>query len=267
MKKYWIIPLLLCLLLTGCSRNEDGETTAPTQPMDPPSAQTKTVYVRRESTSQNGDTVTRTRYVFDDANQVCRVLTFTDQVQTQEYTVECDSNGNYILWTSGDSQIRYAYDDGGNLVSYGAYMGETLISATAYTWENGLRTEIRRTVQGAEHRTAMTYDEKGCLIRQDNYANGELTDYSVYTLGADGKPVTQSLYLADGTLSQTISYTYAGSTVKAVSSDGSFSEQSYDEFGNLLSDTQYDAQGNMISRQTHSWMAIEVPLNSLRASI
>lgn len=271
MRRLLILPLLL-LLLTACGDETDYEpTSAPIEPSAAPQVQTqpqtKTVYVRAESTTQTGSTVTRTEYVFDAAQQVCQVITYTNGEQTQTHDVTCDSHGNYVLWSSGDSQIRYSYDAQGRLLSYCAYVGELLISSTEYTWENGLRTEILRSVQGTQQRTALTYDEGGHLLRQDNYSNVELTDYWVYTLGEDGRPTAMSVYLADGTLSKTVTYAYEGDTVTATGSDGTSSRQIYDEYGNLLSDTEYDAAGDVVARQTHSWIAIEVPPDSLRASM
>lgn len=267
MKKLSIIMTLL-LLLTACGSDPgpalpSAETSLPTQ--EP----TKTVYVRSSSTTQTGNTVTRTDYVFDEEDLVTQVQVYTGDVLTQEYQVTCDDQGNYILWENDTSRIEYAYDDQGGLIGYYAYTGDTLISSTEYTLEDGLRTSItqKMTGQAMEHRTTLTYDDNGVLTRQDNYLNGTLLDYCVYTLGADGKPTAMSTYLADGTLSRTVSYTYEEDTVITVADDGSRTEQVYDAHGGLLRQTSYASDGTITTQQTNTWRPIQVPLDSLRASL
>lgn len=263
MKRGIVSGVLALLLLTAC-----GAKPAPTTaPASEPAARTKTVYVRKESTVQNGGTVTRTEYVFDDAEQVCQVNIYTDDVQTQQYGVECDENGNYILWRSGQREFRYTYDPHGHLLSYGAYIGDTMVSSTEYTWENGHQTGILRTVQDQQQRTVLTYDEAGRVLRQDNFTGSSLTDYWVYTMGEDGRAATMTVYLADGTAQKTVRYAYSGNTVTATAEDGGYSQQIYDDRGNLLSDTEYTSEGEIISRQTNTWIALELPVDSVRASM
>lgn len=262
--------IALLLLLTACGTGPEP-TTVSTEATDllPTQPQTKTVYVRSSSTTQTGNTVTRTDYLFDAHDQVTQVQVYTGDALTQEYQVTCDDHGNYILWQSDSSRIEYAYDDQGALLGYYAYTGDTLISSTEYTLEAGLCTSITQTMAGhaMEHRTTLTYDDHGTLTRQDSFLNGTLLDYCVYTLGEDGDTTSTTTYLADGTLSRTVTYRYEGSTVTMEADDGSRTEQVYDDHGNLLSQTEYAADGTVTTHQTNTWKPIQVPTDSLRASL
>ena len=226
----------------------------------------KTVYLRTSTTLAAGDTVTRTEYVFDDEDRVCQVLVYTGDAQTGSYQVECDGYGNYIRWTGDGPESRYTYDDRGHLLSYGTYVDDVQIASTEYTWEDDRRTCVVRRMQGTEYRTDLIYDREGRLIRQDDHCDGILLDYSIYILGEDGRPTKLDTYHTDGTLSQTLVYRYDGNTVTATGDDGSVTEQIFDDDGNLLSQTEYAADGTVTQRQTHTWKAIRVPHDCPRAS-
>lgn len=269
----WLLGLCVLAMLQGCGAAPDPaptQTTAPTviQTEATEPSKTRTVYLRTCTVHQTGDTAIRTDYHYDADDRLESVEISGDGDVQRVYQVTCDENGNPILWEGPEDQSRYTYDDAGNVRSYCVYSGETLISAMEYTWENGLRTAIERRMPGqGVQRTAMTYNSAGILIRQDDLLDGVLQDYSVFTLGDDGRPTVRSIYQADGTLSGTVQYTYDGSTVIATAGDGSVTEQCYDDHGNLLETTLYSADGTVTSRQTHSWKAIEVPLDCPRASI
>lgn len=269
MKKLSILMALL-LLLTACGSKPEP-ATAPTEvsASQPTQPQTKTVYVRSSSTTQTGGTVTRTDYLFDEQDRVTQVQVYTADALTQEYQVTCDEHGNYIRWENDTSRFEYTYDSQGDLLGYYAYTGDTLISSTEYTLEDGLRTSITQKMAGQamEHRTTLTYDDCGVLTRQDSYLNGTLLDYCVYTLADDGAPTAVSTYLADGTLFRMVTYTYEGDTVTASADDGSRTEQVFDSHGNLLSQTEYAADGSVTTQQTNTWRPVQVPLDSLRASL
>lgn len=292
MKRSIVFIAALALLLAGCGSKEPAATTGPTQVTSPPAPttepiigttrptdgpaepKTKTIYIRTASTSASDGAVARTEYIFDEQNLLTQVVVYTNGTETRRHSVECDENGNYIRWTSEGSRIEYSYDKSGNPLGHASYMGSALISETVYTWEGTLRTSAttRMPIQGLEHRTLMTYNESGKLIRQDNYDGTVLSSYCLYTLGEDGRPTVMTTYRADGTLEKTVSYSYEGNitTGTAAGPDGQmlqYTEQIHDEHGNLLSVTAYDAEGNMLTQQTHSWMAIEVPADSLRASV
>lgn len=268
MKKLMTLLLALTLLLTACGtapENTDPSGTTAPQPTQP---ETRTLWVRSSSTTQTGDITTRTDYVFDEDDRVCQVRVYTGPAMTHRYQVTCDDHGNYVLWESDGARIEYGYSEHGELLGYYAYTGDTLVSATEYTVEGGLRTSITQKMPGQnmEHRTTLTYDDHGVLTRQDSYLNGTLLDYSIYTL-EEGKPSAMSTYLADGTLARTVTYRYEGETVTMTSDDGSRTEQVFDGHGNLLSQTDYAPDGTVSTQQTNTWKEIQVPVDSLRASL
>ncbi len=291
MKKLAVL-LLTLVLLTGCGKEPPEQTTAPTaqttEPTAPilqatkptapeftdPEPTTKTIYIRTASTSASDGAVARTEYLFDENMLLKEVVVYTNGVETRRHTVENDENGNYIRWTSDGSRIEYSYDHQGNPLGYATYMGEMLISQTVYTWENGRQTSVttRMTVQALEHRTVLTYNESGYLVRLDHYDGATLSSYCLYTLGADGRPSAMTSYLASGALEQNVTYAYEGNitTGTVTGADGAviqYTEEMTDEHGNLLSTTTYDADGNMLTQETNTWTALEVPLDSLRAPI
>ncbi len=271
MKRRWIALILALVCMTACAAPEEPSASGDTVQSNgtPDGSATKTVYVRTEATVETGDTQTRTVYVFDEQDQVREVVVYTNGQETRRHSVECDEHGNYIRWTSGQVRVEFTYSQQGEPLGYQTWHGEDLIGASIYTWENGLRTEViqQLPLQQEEDRVRYTYDAQGRLIRQERYHNGILESYSVYTLGEDGRPVTMSTYLSNGELDQQVEYGYEGLTVTATADDGSYTQEVYDQQGNLLSQTHIAADGTMTDRQTYQWKAIEVPADSLRASI
>lgn len=270
MKKITILILLLCLLLSGCQRpSEPSASTDPSVATDLTEPTTKTIHIRTSVTTRTGDTETRTEYILDGSDRVCRVEAYTNDQLTQSYDVQCDENGNYILWTSQTSQIRYSYDQAGRLTGYSAYAGDTLISSTEYTWEDDLLMSITQKMpaQSTEHRATMVYDPEGHLLRQDDYLGGTLLRYQIFTLGEDGRASGSTIYLADGTVSQTTTYHYEDRTITITADDGSYTQQTLDAHGNQISTVEYAADGSQISDQSCTWKAIQVDLDCPRASI
>lgn len=273
MKKRFAIVLALMLTLCACSKNP--EPAAPSQTSAPeaaPAPDSKTVYIRTSQTHTSDGSVTRTDYVLDEENQVVEVQIFTNDVQTTHYDVECDENGNYIRWIGENMTILYDYDAQGNPLGKSVYSGETLISSTEYTWENGNQTALLNRNGPQEQRTVYLYNEAGQKVREEFYQNSVLVNYSHLTLGEDGRPVTQEVYLADGTLYSTISYGYEGTDCTATTTltdgtAGGSTQYRYDDHGNLICTTTLDGEGNILSETTETWQAIEVPLDSPRASI
>lgn len=274
MKKRLIILIILSLLLclTACKEN----TPPPTDPTPPtvPKPTTKTVYVHTAVTQEFGSTVSRTEYLFNELDRVYEVVVYTNDDETNRYSVDCDENGNYIKWTCDGSVTEYAYDDQGHSLGLKVYISDELVSSTQYTWENGHRTSITTTIasQGLTQRAIMTYDNSGHLLRQDTYTADTLSSYSIYATDTQGRVTAMNVYQPDGTLFYTSTYARENNTetVTTTRPDDTIIQTTvitYDEHGNLLSQVVYDGNNNVISKETHSWKAVVVPLDCPRASV
>ena len=280
MKRSLLLLTCFCLLaLTACAKTPpatEPTTTAaavadPTAPARP---QTKTVYVHTSMTQEYGSTVNRTEYLFDRQDHVTEVVVYTNDTETKRYSVQCDENGNYTKWISADSVMTYSYDDQGHILGTSLYVNDALISSKAYTWDNGLRTSVttKMEAQGMTQRVLMTYDGSGRLLRQDTYTADTLSGYSIYATGADGNVTAVTHYQPDGTLLSTSTYTRTDNveTVTSALPDGTVNQTAiltYDVHGNLLAQEIFDNSNALISKETHTWKAVEVPLDCPRASV
>jgi hypothetical protein len=275
MKRLLTLLLLLSLMLCGCKKTPEptqpSEAEPPTesQPVtEPPQPGQRLLSIRTGIVSRTGGTETRTEYRLDDKSQISEVLIYTDAQLTQRYRVQSDEHGNPVRWESDTAQISYTYSDGA-LARYEVYQADTLVSATEYTRRDGLLVCVsqKMPLQALELRQDMAYDANGHLLRQDDYRNGILECYTVYTLNNQGNAASATTYLADGTVSGTVSYTYEGSTVTATAADGSFTRQVSDTEGHLILSGQYSADGTEITCQEYQWTQIRVDQNSQRISI
>jgi YD repeat-containing protein len=255
--------------MTACGENTD--TTPSTAPTQPP---TKTVYVHASITQEYGSTTNRTEYLFDLENHVNQVVIYTNGEETKRHGVLCDENGNYVKWISDGSVTEYSYDDQGNSLGMSLYINDVLISTTAYTWENGLRTSVTTTMetQGMTQRILMTYDSSGRLLRQDTYTADTLSSYSIYATDENGQVSSVALYQPDGTLISTSTYvrTSTMETITSTLPDGTVNQTAvltYDQHGNLLTQEIFDRNGQSISKETHTWREVIVPIDCPRASV
>lgn len=262
------LSLLLCL--TACSDEPppSTESSVPTEPLS------KTVYVHTSITQEFGSTISRTEYLFDQQDHVCEVVVYTNDVETKRHIVECDENGNYVKWISDSSVTEYTYDDQGHSLGVSLYINDIPVSSTQYTWENGLRTSVTNIMaaQGMTQRAIMTYDSNGRLLRQDSYTADTLNSYSIYTTGEDGRITAMTAYQPDGTMLYTNTYSWEGTTETITSTlpDGTLNQTAvltYDEHGNLLTQEIHDSDHNLVSRETHTWKAVEVDPDCPRASV
>lgn len=272
MKKRYLLLLASVLALSGCAKDSSAPPTQASDQSDPVTPDSKTVYICTSHTRTSGDSVTRTDYILDQEDRVIQVAVYTNDIETNRYDVECDEHGNYIRWISEDITSTYSYDEQGRPLGNSVYHGDTLISATEYTWEGANQTALINRNGPQEQRTAYFYNESGQKIRDEVYLDSVLVSYTHYTVGEDGRPVTQEVYQADGTLHSTVSYDYGGTgcTATTTLADGTLegrTEYIYDDHGNLTSTTVYDSEGQLLSQTTDTWTPIQVPLDSLRASI
>lgn len=270
MKKVYasLAALGLCLGLAACAENP---APGPAEPTQPPY---KTVFVHASITRESGSTVSRTEYVFDDADRVTEVVVYTNDEETKRHSVECDENGNYTRWTSDGSVMEYAYDTEGHSLAMSMYIGGELVSATEYTWEKGLRTSVTTTMAGQNmtQKVLMTYDSGGTLLRQDSYNADILVNYSIYAYDSQGRVSSMTTYHPDGSLYSVGTHTWEGNsqTIVTTDRDGAVMQTAvltYDENHNLLTHTVYNALGDQVSKETHTWKAIQVDPDCPRASV
>lgn len=271
------LAVLIALAFSGCSPEPGTDPTGDTAP-ETTSVPVKTVYVHSSITQTYGETTTRTDYLYDEQERLTQVVISTNDTETLRYQVTCDRNGNPIRWDTTmegkASSIEYTYDDWGNTLGTYAYTDGVLMSATEYTWGNGLRVSVTAgaPTQNYERRTEYTYDENGVLFRQDLYINGELSTYTVCASDPEGKLTESRSYDLDGELLSIITYTYDGTNETRVTTDAhgdllQTQELSYDEAGNLLQSGVYDQNGELLARETHIWLPIQTDPDCPRASI
>lgn len=269
MKKISAFLLALCtvLCLTACNNPDQpdntDETTVPT---------TKTVYLHSSVTQEYGSSVTRTEYQFDEKDILTDIVIYSGDEETDRYRVQCDENGNATRWSNEETTMECRYDDRGRTLGTTVSMNGAVVSSTTYIWEGDLRTGVTSSGEGFESRHTFTYDEAGHLIRQDIYTNGELTGYSICTNDENGRIVQAINYLSDGSEGSAIRYTYSDSTETRTTTlpDGTVTQKivlAYDETGNLSTSTTYDGEGSIVSKETHVWRAVEVPIDCPRAPI
>lgn len=267
MKKV-LFGLLAVLMLAGCTPEPQELPTEPEAPT------TKTVYVHSSITRTQGESTSRTEYVYDDQSCLTDVVIYDGENQPlQQYLVTCDETGNPIRWHSESvgSAVTYAYDAKGHTLGTYTYTGETLMSSTEYTWSGDLRLSLTVKTPAQEQRTEYTYDDNGTMTRQDVYMDGQLTGYGLFTCGEDGKPVLCESFDPEGNVISTVEYQYEGTQeTRVTKAEGLVTQtqiMSYDAHGNLLSNRLLDANGSQIFSETHVWQAIEVPLEAPRASV
>ena len=289
MRKRILCLLILSLLLTGCGKSPDpapttipttvtepSETLPPTEPNEteplPTEPPTKLVSVISSVTSSFGAAQTRSERAFDENGQVTQVITYSNGKETQRFDVECDEHGNYIRWISGQSVTEYTYDREGRVTGTYVYLGENLVMSSRYVWEDGLLTATIQShpTQNLEQRLDCCYDAQDRLIREEHSVNGALISYTAYAYSEDGSAAITT-YGSDGSVTQTALQTTEGTVITITSTlpDGTFAGKrvkTYDELGNLLTDTDYAEDGTVISQQCYTWRTVEVPLDCPRAS-
>lgn len=275
-KKTILAAVALALVLTGCTNKPAEPTSAPTQapttPTEPAVPQKKTVYVHASITQEYGSTISKTEYIFDEKDWVKEVIVYTNDTETKRHSVDCDENGNFIRWTSDGSVTEYAYDAAGHSLGMSMYIGNQLISTTTYAWENDLRTSVTTTLSGQTQQVLMTYDSAGKLLRQDVYSVDALMNYSIYSYHPDGLTASMTTYQPDGSLYSIGTYNWNGNslTISTADTAGTVMQTAaltYDDAGNLLTHTVFNALGDQVSKETHTWKAIEVDPDCPRASV
>lgn len=285
-----ICVLVLCFSMVACGNTVPAETkptetvtakpttkptAKPTKPADP---NFKTIYVHTSVTTVSDTMDARTEYQYDDDDRLMEVIQYSGTAQTQRYSVVCDENGNFTQWktTVGTLElaIHYDYNEDGQSLGSSQYHNGELMASTTYVWKDGLHTETVSTMPAQNQTSTIryTYNSMGVRVREDHWLNDVQQRYGVYTLDDKGRAISISYYLANGTAESTTEITYGALSQTWVvrNSDGAMQQKTvttYDQHGNLLEKRIYDSENRLQSTQTHTWMAITVPVDSPRASV
>lgn len=271
-RKLFSLLAAAAVLLTGCG---GGDPDAPETTTA--STKTKTVYVHSSITRVDANSTSRSEYTYRDNNTLSAVAVYDgDDKELQRYRVNCDENGNPVDWITeteeGTDRVSYTYDDLGNTLGTYIYSDDQLMTSTEYTWSGKLRISTTVKAQGFEQRTEYTYNEKGHLIRQDLYVDGELTAYAICTSDEQGRMILSQGYDLEGNPDSTVTCTYEGNTEIRITADAAGITQrtqtiEYDDHGNMIKNTLTDADGKVALTEEHTWKAVEVPENSPRAYV
>ena len=265
--------LAVCLCLAACSTPEQPQSTT-TAPADP---NFKTVYVHTSVTQSSATVDARTEFLYDENDLLNEVIQYSGTNQTLRYQVQCDENGNFTTWSCTTDKleltIRYSYDDQGRSLGSSHFQNGELITATTYTWEDHLRTGIHVIIPGQnqERSTQYIYNSQGILVRQSIYSDGNLSRYGICTTDDENRITSVSFYLPNGAADSVNTIVYDGlvQTHTLTLPDGTVTQTTvitHDEHGNLLSTVIYDGKGEIVSSETHTWKAIQVPIDCPRAS-
>lgn len=280
MKKRILALLGAVMMLTGCGSEETvtpTETTpAQVSTTDPVySGEMKTVWVHDEVIRTDASGSYRTDYVYREDNTLSDVVMYdADGKEQQRYQVTCDRYGNPVQWTmgteDGNTTVDYTFDDRGNMTKTEVYGDSSLLSTTENIWSGDLRVSTTVKAQGIEQRTEYTFDEKGLAIRQDLYVDGILTAYAICTNDDQGRILVSQGYDLKGNKDTAVTYTYADNLETRVTTDKDgevlrTQTIEYDEHGNMIKTTVVDTRGT--AEEVHSWIAVEVPVESPRAGM
>ena len=221
MKKMIPLILILCLLLSGCGKEEPSAgTTLPPQQSQPALQETAS------PTDAEGILDPDTQIIY------CLVKMIVTNDQGQE------------LWGRD-----YTYDDTGFCISEREYSN---IGATSYSRVNTpdmlgrIESSVFTESDSSTYTVTYTYDNQNRCVREDVTYEDGTAEYTEYTYNEQGNYLTLRQFIGDElVVDYAFSYTY----------DGSGNQMSMDEylFGDLMYHVamEYDDQGREISSVTN----------------
>lgn len=196
-----------------------------------------------------------------------------DENGTPVYVTEFDGNGNTIRSTNYDENGKpswsygYEYDEDGKKIKETSYKEDGSISMI-YRYEYDEKGNLTKEARYDETETLRAYevyeyDENGYVLKMTQYnAGGVKTGYTEYfenTTYANkyaGRRRTES-YFSDGSLSYIYEYNKNGETTKSEDYRNgklwSAEEYEYDESGNLIKSSSYDADRKFTSYSVYGY--------------
>ena len=242
-----ILSASLLLLMAGCSQTPEEDVTW---------------YMKEDIRTFFGAQTTRYVYEYNDDWSTGSITTYENGEMLGTITYEHTESG-YITQDGDDvTEVIYTKDDAGNVTHTENYLNGQLSSATDCTFdEKGnmltyhthvvepdlyLKQETEYDSNGNKIKltvdngymvtvTEYTYDSQGRLVKESSPSSNSRTEY---TYSDGGKQETALIYGENGEL-----------TNKRVST--------YDDYGNMLLQETYDAEGNVMLTTALSYISTD----------
>lgn len=248
MKRFLTLLLCACLLvsLVACSKNtdttpnddtggapeptNDNTTDSPTEPTEEPESQPEYRLLYEHTLGPNGTIFLAVQYHYNADGKLDRVSK-TNEHTAQDYTVECDSNGNPVKYVSDNDTVRFEYNEqglltkqtDGNTTTAYSYDESGNLLRTVYVmlggggftmnhiWQDGVMVKTEVSANGDDRYILYTYDEEGREIKAETYNDrDELLFYSETQYEDEDYLLTKTTenFDADGTLQATRIWDY-----------------------------------------------------------
>lgn len=208
------------------------------------------------SYNSSGEIVTSDVYEYDDNGNVISHNVIDVTKTETKYEYEYDENGKLLYETKYADiayKMEYLYNENGELYRINTFWDDVDWGYYEYKYdENGNCIEEISTVEKAELRYEMIYDDNNRMVEKKSYfksADWVLDLYAGYTYDTDGNLIEVKDLINDSMIEE-YSYDITGNLVKEnyyYSGELSYYiEYIYDEDGDLLSSYAYDSSGESI---------------------
>ena len=215
-----------------------------------------------------GELTGRTDYVYDDrGNQVdwkyCEYTGIFPVLRNRSKTTYDAQNraveyAYYDGWKK-QSTLTYTYDEDGRTRSVEHSDGTRM----EYLWDdNGRETSCEITQPDGTvsvEQTAYVYDEKGNILRQSFYTDGELNLNLEYTYDDQGRQIRCVRTDSGGTSVWEYRYDDEVHLFTTVYPDGRTRFEYSDENGNVIRVEHYDEDGSLTGQTTNTYRVMDVP--------
>lgn len=152
------------------------------------------------------------------------------------------------------------YNAEGRMTTMIQYVDGEEATRTSYSYtENTVIMEITQDGESGTMKQVYEKDDAGNVIHAETYMDDELYYITDSTFDDKGNMLTsvQQTVSIGATYTTTNEYDEKGNRIKMTfdygNGAGAVNEMTYDNEGNLLTSTAYDLQGNVTSREEHTW--------------
>lgn len=292
MRRYVSLVLFLCLLLTGCGQEYDGETVKKQVVTSMESESWHTLLYDQVHTTdkreygydangrktyekwiKDGETLFSSRYYRSGDGRECTKVSWDHQglIPWPESRVKeiYDENGNEILrivyefWSETQRSVS-TYDEKGNLIHLEVTDSDgnaTIVQDYTYDEAGNRLKTIDQSDEGTERVTEYTYDEAGNQTGWRYTENGVLQEYVEYLYDDQGRKTFSARYDGAGAQQHYWEYSYSadGSSMTTSYSGERSTIEYYDGSGLPVRIEAYDGDGNLIDVTTYTYETIQVP--------